>query len=176
MEQHGFFGLLALLGALQAIMLMNAFALHDGDNYALLGTALLEIEKTGFERTEAEMLFDRAIDETLAEASFGKLEARQIKALIDRRVLDAANALGTGLGLCKTWGFDSARPALQGQGIQDVSKAIVIKSHGTAIVQYTITGGPWGNLAPCGKLSNGAYTQIVMIPAGYSAARLVVSP
>ncbi len=176
MAQRGFFGLLALLGAVQAIVLMGAFAGQAQANYGSLQATLSEIEKTGFERTQAEMLFDRSIGEALESAQFGKINAAQIKERADRAILDAAGALGIEIGLCWTGAFGNALPAAQGQGIGKVSKAIAIRAYGAAIVQYTITGGPLGSLSPCARLRNGAYAQTLMVPAGYSATRLVPMP
>ncbi len=192
MDSRGFFGLLTLFAAVQVLLLAYSLENRSESSYLSLEAKLIGAEKAAFSRTEAELLMDRAIDEALTGAVPGELDSEAIERSVSRNILRAADALGLhGLSVCRDssageslwrvlngkgqvgWRGEDSIGLLDAEGMGALGKAVVAKSYGIAIAQYTITGGPSGTLFPCAEILEGNATIMFRIPVRYTATRLV---
>lgn len=173
---RGFFGLFALLLCIPALLLINSSGLRAGQDYMALEGGLLEISKSGFERAQSELFFDRAIGQGLAGPHIGPLDAAAIKSGINASIVSAPNTLGIGEFY---WCSESILGELQlsplgPEGLDGLSKVAVLKAGPVAHVQYILSGGPHGDAFPCAKISNGSHSLFLRIPAGYFSSAAVI--
>lgn len=84
MNTKGFFGAIVLLLAVEALLLFNSaengiFVQHNSTE-----SKLIAIGKTGFERTEAELFLDKAIEHSFETNVSNPVDAETIKLKIQK--------------------------------------------------------------------------------------------
>ncbi|GEM_PF-5449010 len=174
---RGFFGLFALLLCIEALLLIGSSQLRGAQDYMQLEQKTLAIEKSGFERAQAELFLDAAIAQGISAPHPGPLEAERIKSRVNASILAAPESLGIG-------GFYECSESILGEtqsaplgssGFDAISEVVVLKAGPLMQVQYILSGGPDGGTFPCAKISNAGHSLFLRIPAGYFASAAVLS-
>ena len=173
---RGFFGLFALLLCIEALLLISSSQLAGAQDYIALEEKALAIEKSGFERAQAELFLDAAIFQAISGPHAGPLEAERIKSRANASILSVPQALGTGqfYGCSESILGEIQSAPLGPSGLDAISKVVVLKAGPLMQVNYILSGGPHGNIFPCVKISNAGHSLFLRIPAGYFASAAVV--
>ncbi len=177
MDSRGFFGLLVLLVAMQALLAQSAWVDSHHAGYEGLEAELLAGEKTGFGRTQAEILIDRSVQAGLGQAARGTIDAQALKRAINANILEAAKAIGIDFSVCEEMLLgERAVKGIDAVALSSMSKAIAVKTGTLLVVEYSIAGGTSGNFFPCAQITNADHSASLRIPKGYIATMAVASP
>tara|TARA_Y100000310_G_C20702563_1_gene831301 strand:- start:10861 stop:11394 length:534 start_codon:yes stop_codon:yes gene_type:complete len=177
MNTKGFFGAIVLLLAVEALLLFNSaengiFVQHNSTE-----SKLIAIGKTGFERTEAELFLDKAIEHSFETNVSNPVDAETIKLKINLEIIKAFKELGLeNTGICKEnfLGKEIKVKNLNIENLTTITSASAIPKGEFTIIQYTISGGINYDLFPCAKIFNGNFSNYFRIPINYSITRVVV--
>jgi len=177
MNSKGFFGTIVLLLAIEALLLINSTENELFLQHNSIESKILAIEKTGFERTEAELFLDEVIKHSFETNVSKTVDAETIKLKINLEIIKALKELGLeNNGICKEnfHGKEIKVKELNLENLTTITSASVIPQGEFTIIQYTISGGINYDLFPCTTISNGNFSNYFRLPIGYSITRVIV--
>ncbi|MFH1391723.1 MAG: hypothetical protein ABIH20_05415 [Candidatus Diapherotrites archaeon] len=177
MNSKGFFGTVVLLLAIEALLLINSTENELFLQHNSIESKILAIEKTGFERTEAELFLDDVIEHSFETDVSKPVEAETIKLKINLEIIKAFKELDLeNTGICKEnfRGKEIKVKELNLENLTTITSASAIPRGEFTIIQYTISGGINYNLFPCTKISIGNFSNYFRLPIGYSITRVIV--
>jgi len=175
--EKGISGAIVLLFAIEVLLLLNAFQNDISLNQNNIESKVLAIEKTGFERTEAEIFLDKAIETGISKGISYPIEAEKIKWKVNAEIIKAFKELGLDAKICREnfWIFEKEIEALTLDRLNKISYASAIKKESLTVIQYSITGGLESELFPCSLISNENFSNYVRIPIEYTVTRMVIA-
>ncbi|MCR4335701.1 MAG: hypothetical protein NUV57_04140 [archaeon] len=177
MNSNGFFGAIVLLLAIEALLLINSTENELFLQQENMENKISAIEKTGFERTEAELFLDKVIEHQFETNVSKPVVAEEIKFRINSEIIKAFQELDLkNTGICKEnfSGKEIKVKELNLENLTTITSLSVIPQGEFTILQYTISGGINYNLFPCAEISNENFSNYFRIPINYSIMRVII--
>ncbi|HLC92171.1 MAG TPA: hypothetical protein VJH23_00525 [archaeon] len=176
MKPAGFFGGIVLIAAIALLLALSALSAKNPAQYADTESEIIRMQHTAFERAEAEIFLDHAIEYAVIESAFPPVESEKTKALANWKIIESLRMLGIEGFVCDDNWPEDAREEISTQNLGAITKALVTKIGPLTTIEYIFSGGEDGKRHICAKIENGNYSVTLRVPRGYRVLMAVPSP